>query len=274
MTDAAMAKRLEGRTALVTGAASGNGRAIALRFAREGADVAIADVDAQGLEASARLLHESGRRVFAGHCDVSKTADIEGFFAAAAGELGPPWVVVANAGVVELDTDCLRLSEAQWDRTIDVNLKGVFFTLQAGARRMLERGRGGRLLAVASIMTEWGSAATPAYSASKGGVRQLVRSFALLCGRHGVTCNAIAPGFIRTAMTNVLEQNPLLHGFLLDRTPNGCIGEPEDVAAMAAFLAGDEARFVNGAFLLTDGGISAGLYSEAAARMAEAAAKA
>ena len=124
-------------------------------------------------------------------------------------------------------------------------------------------------LAIASIMSEWGSAGTPAYCASKGGVRQLVRSFAGMCGRQGITCNAIAPGFIRTAMTGPVQENPLLEAFLVDHTPSGRIGEPEDVAALASFLAGDEASFVNGALLFADGGITAGLYSAAAAAAAE-----
>jgi NAD(P)-dependent dehydrogenase (short-subunit alcohol dehydrogenase family) len=260
---------LSGRVALVTGAASGNGRAIALRFAEQGAGLALGDLDAAGLDDTAARVRELGRAVVAQRCDVSKTADIDALVATCVAELGALDIAVANAGVVELDTDCLRLTEGQWDRTLDVNLKGVFFTLQAAARRMLEQGRGGRLIAIGSIMGEWGSPSTPAYSASKGGVRQLVRSFALQCGRYGITCNAIGPGFIRTAMTKMVQDNPMLEGFLLDRTPNGAMGEPGDVAALAAYLASDEARFVNGSTIVADGGITAGMYSAAAAALAD-----
>ena len=132
------------------------------------------------------------------------------------------------------------------ERTISINLKGVFFTLQAAANRMIVQGRGGRLIALASIMAEWGSAGTPAYCASKGGVKQLVKCFAIACGRYGITCNGIGPGFIETAMTQMLSDDPMLAAYLVDRTPVGRIGQPIDVATAAAFLASDEASFVNG----------------------------
>ena len=258
---------LEGRVAVVTGAASGNGRGIALRFAEEGADVALADVDEGGLEQTATQVEALGRRALAGRCDVTKKADVEAIFHAAATELGPVTIAVANAGVCEEQTDILKLSEAEWDRTLGINLKGTFLTLQAAARHMVEQGRGGRLIAIASIMSRWGSSGTPAYSASKGGIQQLVRSFALACGSHGITCNGIGPGFIDTAMTTAIRDNPLMEGFLVDRTPVGRIGQPADVAHVAAFLAGDAAGFITGDVIYTDGGITAGMYSGAAARL-------
>ncbi|HXQ21810.1 MAG TPA: SDR family NAD(P)-dependent oxidoreductase, partial [Candidatus Acidoferrales bacterium] len=187
--------KLDGKVAVVTGAAFGNGRGIALRFADEGADVVIADIDAARMDETARMVCARGRRALVQRCDVSKKAEIDQLIAAAARELGHVDIAVANAGVFESDTDCLRMTEAQWDHTIGVNLKGVFFTLQAAANQMIAQGRGGRLIALASIMAEWGSAAAPAYSASKGGVKQLVKSFAIACGRYGITCNAIGPGF-------------------------------------------------------------------------------
>jgi NAD(P)-dependent dehydrogenase (short-subunit alcohol dehydrogenase family) len=256
--------RLNGKVAVVTGAAAGNGRAMALRFAELGADVAIADVDSDGAEETARAARETGRRALAVRCDVAVKADIDRLLEGAVAELGRVDVCVANAGVVEKDTDCLRMTEEAWDRTISVNLRGVFFTLQGAAKRMIAQGGGGRLIAIASIMADWGAAGTPAYAASKGGVRQLVRSFAGACGRHGITCNAIAPGFIETAMTRMITENPLMTGQLVDRTPAGRIGDPKDVAAVAAFLAGDEASFVTGSVLYCDGGLTAGLYSAAA----------
>ena len=258
---------LEGRVAVVTGAASGNGRGIALRFAEEGADVALADIDEAGLDRTAKQVEALGRRALAARCDVSKKADVESVFGAAAAELGPVTIAVANAGVCEEQTDILKLSEAQWDRTLGINLKGSFLTLQAAARHMIEQGRGGRLIAIASIMSRWGSSGTPAYSASKGGVRQLVRSFALACGPHGITCNGIGPGFIDTAMTAAIRDNPLMEGFLVDRTPVGRIGRPADVAHVAAFLAGDAAGFITGDVIYSDGGITAGMFSGAAARL-------
>lgn len=260
---------LDGKIAVVTGAASGNGRGMAVRFAEEGADVAIADVDADRLQETARLVQRLGRQALVQPCDVSIKKEVDALVAAAADRFGQVDIAVANAGVVETDTDCLAMTEEQWDRTIDVNLKGVFFTLQAGANQMIRQGRGGRLIAIASIMAEWGSAATPAYAASKGGVRQLVKCFALACGRHGITCNAIAPGFIETGMTRMITENPALAGLLVDRTPMARIGAPGDVAAAAVFLASEAASFVTGSLLSVDGGITAGLYSAAMGQMTE-----
>jgi NAD(P)-dependent dehydrogenase (short-subunit alcohol dehydrogenase family) len=253
---------LNGKVAAITGAAEGNGRGMAMNFAELGASVVLADVNEDGMrEAAGRI----GERALAVRCDVTRRGDIECMVEAAVARFGGIDIVVANAGVFESDTDCLRMTEEQWDRTIGVNLRGAFFTLQAGAKQMIRQGRGGRLIAIASIMAEWGGGATPAYSASKGGVRQVVKSFALACGRFGITANAIAPGFIETNMTRMITDNPPVAGQLIDRTPAGRIGQPGDVASVAAFLASDEASFVNGATIFCDGGITAGMYSAAAA---------
>jgi glucose 1-dehydrogenase len=264
---------LAGRVAVVTGAGSGNGRAMARRFAAQGASVVVADVDEAGLEESGDLIRQAGGRVLPIRCDVARKADLDAMFDRTVSELGGVDIAVANAGVVESETDCLRITEEQWDRVISVNLRGVFFTLQGAAKRMIRRGRGGRLIAIASIMAEWGGAGTPAYCASKGGVRQLVRSFAIATGRFGITCNAIAPGFIDTAMTRMIKENPMMAEGLIDRTPVGRIGDPSDVANVAAFLASDESSFVSGTILFSDGGITAGLYSAAAAQLAQATVK-
>jgi NAD(P)-dependent dehydrogenase (short-subunit alcohol dehydrogenase family) len=204
---------------------------------------------------------------------VAHKTDLDEMFHRTVSELGGVDIAVANAGVVETDTDCLRIGEEQWDRVISINLRGVFFTLQGAAKRMVRQGRGGRLIAIASIMTEWGGAGTPAYCASKGGVRQLVRSFAIATGRFGITCNAIAPGFIDTAMTRMIKETPMMAEALVDRTPVGRIGDPVDVANVAAFLASDASSFVTGTVLFSDGGITSGLYSAAAAELAQAAFK-
>lgn len=253
--------RLDGKVAVVTGAASGNGRGMSVRFAEEGADVVIADVDDAGMEETARLVRQHEREALTQRCDVSRKADIDALFTAAAGHFGHVDVAVANAGVAEHDTNCLVMTEEEWDRTIDINLKGVFFTMQAAANQMMRQGTQGRIIAIASIMAEWGSAGTPAYCASKGGVKQLVKSFAQAVGPYGITCNAIGPGFIATQMTRGLKENPVFEAALIDRTPVGYIGDPADVAAVAAFLAGEDARFVNGTIIFPDGGITAGNYS-------------
>jgi len=253
--------KLDGKVAVVTGAAFGNGRGMAVRFAEEGADVVIADVDEQRMEETARLVRQQERQALTVRCDVAKKADVDALFAATVERFGRVNVAVANAGVAEQETDCFTMTEEQWDRTIDVNLKGVFFTLQAAANRMVAQGTGGRLIAIASILAEWGAAGSPAYCASKGGVKQLVKSFGIACGPLGITCNAIGPGFIETAMTQGIKDNPPLEAYLVDRTPVGYMGQPHDVASVAAFLASDDARFVNGTIIFPDGGITAGVYS-------------
>jgi NAD(P)-dependent dehydrogenase (short-subunit alcohol dehydrogenase family) len=259
--------KLDGKVAIVTGGAYGNGRGMAVRFAEEGADIVIADIDADRLQETARLVEGAGRQALTQPCNVAKKNEIDALVAAAVDHFGHLDIAVANAGVVETETDCLRMTEEQWERTIAVNLKGVFFTLQAAANQMVAQGNGGRLIATASIMAEWGGAATPAYCASKGGVKQLVRSFALACGRYGITCNAIGPGFIETGMTKMITDQPALAQMLIDRTPMGRIGKPADVAALAAYLASDDASFVTGTILFPDGGITAGMYSAMMARM-------
>jgi len=261
--------KLEGKVAVVTGAAYGNGRGMAVRFAEEGADIVIADIDADRMQETARMVEAAGRRALAQPCNVAKKNEIDALVAATVDRFGHLDIAVANAGVVEMETDCLQMTEEQWDRTLNVNLRGVFFTLQAAAKQMIEQGKGGRLLATASIMAEWGGAATPAYCASKGGVKQLVRSFALACGRYGITCNAIGPGFIETGMTKMITEQPAIAQMLVDRTPMGRIGQPKDVAALAAYLASDDASFVTGTIIFPDGGITAGMYSAMAAQMME-----
>lgn len=253
-------RRLEGKVAVVTGAGSGNGRGIAVRFAQDGAKVVIADIDQAGMEESAALVKGAGGEALTERCDVTSKAAIDAMIAAAVAHFGRIDIVVANAGVGDRGATVLNMTEEQFDRTIAVNLKGVFFTLQAGANQIRRQGGGGRLIAIASIMSELGSPFSGAYTATKGGVRQLVKSFAMALGHHGITCNAIGPGYIHTPMLAPLEANEARRTDLLRSTPAGRLGEPEDVAAVAAFLAGDETSFITGTTMYTDGGVLAGHY--------------
>jgi glucose 1-dehydrogenase len=253
--------KLDGKIAVVTGAASGNGRGMAVRFAEDGADVVVADLDDAGMAETARLVRQQERQALVQRCDVRSKAEVDALIAATVAHFGKVDVVVANAGVSDNGADCFTMTEEQWDRTIDINLKGVFFTLQAGANQMRAQGSTGRLIAISSIMGEWGSAGAPAYCASKGGVKQLVKSFGMACGPFGITCNAIGPGFIETNMTRRLKEVPEIGARLADATPVGYIGSPSDVAAVAAFLASDDSRYVNATTIFPDGGITAGNYS-------------
>ena len=261
--------RLDGKVAVITGGGSGNGRGMARRFAEEGAAVAIGDVDETGLDETAEMVTVAGGEVLAIRCDVTRKADVDQLVEAAIERFGRLDIVVANAGVTNRDTDCFVMTEAEFDRTIAVNVKGVFLTLQAGANALRRQRQGGRLIAISSIMGEWGSAGAPAYCASKGAVKQLVKSVAIACGPLGITCNAIGPGFIETPMTANSRETAAMDAFIRDRTPYGDMGRPEDVAAVAVFLASDEARYLNGTTIFPDGGITAGLYSgQMAAAMA------
>jgi NAD(P)-dependent dehydrogenase (short-subunit alcohol dehydrogenase family) len=240
-------RRLEGKVALVTGAASGNGLAIAERYAREGALVVGADLvePAEGVR--------PGDALFV-RCDVTSGADVEAAVAAAVERFGRLDVVVANAGVNLGVHDLIDEPFEQYLRTVEVNQHGVWWTCREAARHMIGQGGGGRIIAVASIASLVGSPSGVAYNATKGAVLQLVRTLAAQLAPHGITVNAICPGFIRTPMTRETQSDPALLARALAAHPLGRLGEPEDVAGACFFLASDDAAWVTGVALPVDGG--------------------
>jgi NAD(P)-dependent dehydrogenase (short-subunit alcohol dehydrogenase family) len=256
-------RRLEDKVALVTGAASGNGRAIALRYAREGAAVLIADLrelpDPRGSEAEkdvpthALIEREGGRAAFV-RCDVTVPDDVRAAVDGAVESFGRLDVAVANAGV---NLDIHELVDEpfeQYERVVAVNQHGVWWTCKEAARRLVEQGEGGRIVAIASIAGLLGTPTGVAYNSSKGAVVQLVRTLALQLAPHGITVNAICPGWVRTAMTTETQNDPVLIERALALHPLGRLGEPEDVAGVAFFLASDDAAWVTGVALPVDGG--------------------
>ena len=255
-----MAGRLEGKVAVITGAASGMGRGMAIRFAEEGARVVAGDIAEEGLAETARLVAAAGGQAETVPCDVSRRADNERLVQAGVQRFGKVDIAIANAGIGGAGGNCFTMTEEQWDRVLDVNARGVFFTFQAAANQMIAQGSAGRLVATASMLAAWGTPGAPAYCASKGAVIQLVRVFAQAGGPHGITANAIGPGFTETAMS--APQAEEFDQLLLDRTPVGRVGQPADMAAVATFLASDESSFVSGAIIPVDGGITAGLYAQ------------
>ena len=240
----------EGKVVAVTGAASGIGRATAVAFAAAGARVVVSDVVAGGLDETAALIRDAGHECDAVIVDVAKRADVDRL-AAACLEQGGLDVMVANAGV-SLDRPFLGVTEQDLDATFAVNLKGVFFCGQAAARAMIDVGHGGSIINVASIYGEAAAEGCAAYAASKGGVRMLTKVMALELGPHGIRVNAVAPGFIRTAMNPM--DDPEEERRIAETVPTGRVGTPDDIADVVVWLASDEARYVDGQTLFVDGG--------------------
>lgn len=253
-----MTQRLAGKVALITGAGSGIGRQTALRFAREGARVVVADVnDAAGRAVVDELGANGGAGTFV-HADVSRGADCAAMVAAAEGTYGALHVLCNNAGISHIDDDdAVATDEAVWDLTMAVNLKGVFLGCKHGIPA-LRRAGGGSIINTASFVALLG-AATPqlAYTASKGGVLALTRELAVVHAREGIRVNALCPGPLRTELlmkyldTEAKRQRRLVH------IPMGRFGEAEEIAAAALYLASDESAFVTGATFTVDGGITA-----------------
>lgn len=246
------AKRsLEGLSALVTGAASGNGRAIAQAFAREGASLTLADLNTGGLAETASLIAAAGGRAEFVAADVSSKQDVEAMISASISNFGKLDILVNNAGILR-GAPILDHSLEDWERLIAINLKGVFLGMQAAAAHMRQRGFGViiNMSSSASVFPVPGKAG---YAASKSGVSAMTRVAAWELGRYGIRVNAIAPGGIRTAMTVSAFSDPSMPEWEA-RIPAGRAGEPEDVADVAVFLAGNGARYMTGQILHVDGG--------------------
>jgi len=234
--------------AIVTGAGSGMGRATALRLARDGYSVVVAEIDAARAATAAA---EIGETAIPFALDVSEAEQVEALLAETLGRFGRLDVMVANAGVPD-GAPFLELDEVTWERVLAVNLKGVFLCGQAAARALVAGGHPGAIVNVASTYAEVTEAEASAYSASKGGVRMLTKSMALELGPHGIRVNAVGPGWIRTGM-NPLD-DPAQVAQLEPTIPLGRVGVPEDVADVIAFLASGDARYVSGQTLFVDGG--------------------
>ena len=239
------------KTALVTGGAQGIGREIALLFAREGADLALLDRDAEALEKTRIEAEALGRRALAFAADVSSAAAAQEAVNKIIDSMGKIDILVNNAGITR-DKFLLRMSEADWDAVIAVNLKGTFNMTRAVARAMLTK-RAGRIINIASVIGLVGNAGQANYAASKAGVIGFTKSVAKEFAPRGITANAIAPGFIETRMTGVLSEE--VKQKILGGIPLGRYGTPADVANAALFLASELSSYVTGQTIVVDGGM-------------------
>ena len=242
---------LNGKTPLVTGASRGIGRAIALRLAEDGANVAVIYAgSADKAEAVVNEITALGVNAKAYQCNVADSAAVNETVKAVTNDLGKIDILVNNAGITR-DGLMLRMKDEDFDAVLDTNLKGAFNMIRACYSGFIRK-KSGRIINISSVSGIMGNAGQANYSASKAGVIGLTKSVARELASRGITCNAVAPGFIQTGMTeNLGDNNPLLNSI-----PLGRMGKPEDIAAAVAFLASDSAAYITGEVLKVDGGLA------------------
>lgn len=244
-------KQLENQIAVVTGAGRGIGRAIALKFANEGADVVCVSRTAENSEKVANEVRALGRKAWAHAVDVSNGAAVSEAGEKILAEAGRVDILINNAGVTK-DGLLMRMSEEDWDTVLDTNLKGAFLFTKAFTRALIKQ-RSGRIINVASIIGLIGNAGQCNYAASKAALIGFTKSVARELASRGITVNALAPGFIETDMTSVLNEE--IRAELLKKIPLNSFGQAEDIANAALFLASPAARYITGQVLTVDGGM-------------------
>src|SRR5215210_349421 len=256
-----MGGRFEGKVVFLTGAGSarGIGRATALAFAREGARIAANDVTTDDLAETVDLVRAAGTEVEAFQADVSEASEVDRAVAAATDRFGAIDILVSNAGIAKKKA-FVELTDEEWRRTVDVNLGGAMHCARAVAPGMIARGSG-RIISLSSLMGGWwGWTEHVHYNASKSGIEGFTRGLAMELGPHGVTVNAVAPGFVWTAQSMSVEHSVGPEGLKLavPYVPLRRIGDPEDIAEVVLFLASDASRYMTGQTLLVDGGVTLG----------------
>ena len=242
---------LTGKVALVTGGNTGIGQGIALALADAGAD--IASVARRPSDDTVGKVLARGRRALSIQADLTSTEPVNRILAEATAGLGPVDILVNNAGIIRR-ADAVDFSEADWDDVMNVNLKAVFFLSQAVVKAMIARGRGGKIINTASMLSYQGGIRVPSYTASKSGVAGLTKLMANEWAKHGVNANAIAPGYFATDNTQALQDDPVRSKEILGRIPAGRWGDPADIGGAAVFLASAASDYVQGITLPVDGG--------------------
>ena len=246
-----MMKPLEGKTAVVTGAARGIGRAICVQLAEAGANVAGLDIALQTIEETGALVRAHGVQFLGLEADVSKIESLQAAFGTVVEKFGSLDVLVNNAGITR-DALLIRMEEKDWRLVLDINLTGVFNGIKAASRQMMKQ-RSGRIINIASVVGMIGNAGQANYSASKAGVIALTKTAAREFASRNINVNAVAPGFIVTAMTDKLSDEAKEK--LAAPIPVGRLGTPEDVAGVVLFLAGPQSVYVTGQVIRVDGGM-------------------
>lgn len=244
--------KLEGKVALVTGAGRGIGRAVAIKFAQEGADVVCISRTQKNADSVAQAVREQGRKAIAAGIDVADSEAVDNLLSDVMKEWSRVDILVNNAGI-NRDSLLVRMKDEDWDSVLDTNLKGAFICARAAAKVMMKQ-RYGRIVNVTSIVGLSGNAGQVNYSASKAGLIGLTKSIARELGSRNITCNAIAPGFIETDMT--AELNEEMRKKIVQNTSVGRLGTPEDIAGAVLFLCSDESSFISGQVISVDGGLS------------------
>jgi NAD(P)-dependent dehydrogenase (short-subunit alcohol dehydrogenase family) len=259
-----MAGRLNGRTALVTGAGGGIGRAIAMAYAAEGARVVAADIDAGSAGAVAEAISAAGGIAVGRSCDVTDAASVAALLAGITADGHGLAILVNNAGL-NVRADFRHLTDADWHTIRSTNLDSIIrlsrdtFPLLQAAGSAGGSGGGAVIINVASIMAERGMRQLTAYSATKGAVKSLTRGLAVEYAAFGIRVAYIAPGFVETKLTERVLRNPAMNKALVEQTPMRRLGTPEDIAGAAVFLASDDAAYITGSGITVDGGMSAAL---------------
>jgi NAD(P)-dependent dehydrogenase (short-subunit alcohol dehydrogenase family) len=253
-----MTRELEGKIALVTGGTSGIGRDTAILFAKAGAKVVVAGRrEPEGHETTELIRAAGGEGLFV-KTDVSKASEVDTLIQNVVEKFGRLDTAFNNAGIEGVLAPIIRQSEEDWDRTIAINLKGVWLSLKYEIRQMLKQGGGGAIVNMASVIGLIGSAGVAAYSASKHGVIGLTKTAALENAKSGIRINAVCPGFIETPMADRTLRVPAVHKFVVGLHPLGRLGRPAEIAEAVLWMCSDRASFMTGQCLVLDGGFLAG----------------
>ena len=252
-----VSEKLKDKTALITGGANGIGKAVAKRFVLEGANIVIADIDKDAGENSARDIQVEGGSVHFHHCDISEPLDVRNLLCVTLERFRDIDVLVNNAGIIA-SGDFLDITHEEFSRVLQVNLHGTFLISQAVAKQMVkqieQKHPPGCIINMSSINAVVALANQIPYTASKGAINQLTKAMALSLAPHGIRVNAIGPGSINTDMARAVNEDAKSLTRLLSRTPLGRIGEPEEIAGIATFLASDDASYISGEIIYADGG--------------------